>query len=83
VIAGIREPVGAIERRLAELGASDVANIEFVRQYTGAPLPDDRKSVSFRITADAPDRTLSSEDVGAIRSRIIDGMQASGYELRL
>lgn len=83
VIAGIQEPVGAIERRLAELGASDVVNIEFVRQYTGAPLPDDRKSVSYRITVSAPDRTLSSEDVGAIRSRIIDGMQSAGYELRL
>jgi phenylalanyl-tRNA synthetase beta chain len=60
-----------------------VIGIEFVRQYAGAPLPEDRKSVSYRITVGAPDRTLSSEDVSAIRSRLIEGMQSDGYELRV
>jgi hypothetical protein len=31
----------------------------------------------------ASDRTLSAEEVGAVRSRIIDGMRSAGYELRL
>jgi hypothetical protein len=31
----------------------------------------------------APDRTLSAEEVGLVRSRIIDGMRSAGYELRL
>ena len=83
VVSAIREPVGAIERRLRDLGGSDVIGIEFVRQYNGAPLPEDRKSVSYRITAGAPDRTLSSEDVAAIRTRLIEGMQSAGYELRV
>ncbi|MGA2599377.1 MAG: phenylalanine--tRNA ligase subunit beta [Bryobacteraceae bacterium] len=83
VVSAIREPVGDIERRLKDLGGSDVIGIEFVRQYAGAPLPEDRKSVSYRITVGAPDRTLSSEDVSAIRSRLIEGMQSDGYELRV
>ena len=83
VVAAIREPVGDIDRRLRELGGSDVIGIEFVRQYTGTPLPEDRKSVSYRITVGAPDRTLSSEDVSGIRSRMIEGMQSAGYELRV
>ena len=83
VVTGIREAVGDVERRLSEFAGADVVNIEFVRQYTGTPLPDDRKSVSFRITAGAPDRTLSAEDVSAVRTRIIEGMQHAGYELRL
>lgn len=83
VVAAVREPVGEIERRLAELAGPDLVSIEFVRQYVGAPLPEDRKSVSYRMTVGAGDRTLSSEDVGIVRGRVIEGMQAAGYELRL
>jgi len=54
-----------------------------VRQYSGPPLPAGKKSVSFRLTVAAADRTLASEEVGAIRGRIIDGMQQLGYELRI
>ena len=56
---------------------------EYVRQYSGPPLAEGFKSVSFRITVGSPERTLSSEDVAAIRNRIIDGMRALGYELRV
>jgi phenylalanyl-tRNA synthetase beta chain len=83
VISGVRDPVGDIEKKLAAGAGADLVQIEFVRQYAGAPLPHDRKSVSYRLTVGALDRTLSSEEVGAIRARIIDTMRAAGYELRL
>jgi len=83
VVSALREPVGDIENKLAAGAGADLVQIEFVRQYSGAPLPEDRKSVSYRLTVGAPDRTLSSEEVGSIRTRIIDTMRASGYELRL
>jgi phenylalanyl-tRNA synthetase beta chain len=83
VVAGLREPSGDIERKLSAAAGSDLVAIEFVRAYTGAPLPEDRKSVSYRLTVAAPDRTLSSEEVAAIRNRVIDAMRAGGYELRV
>ncbi len=83
VIAPLRDPSGKIERLLASAAGSDLVEIEFVRQYTGAPLPDDRKSVSYRLTVGAQDRTLSSDEVAAIRNRIIRALNESGYELRL
>jgi phenylalanyl-tRNA synthetase beta chain len=83
VVSALREPVGDIENKLAAGAGADLVQIEFVRQYSGAPLPEDRKSVSYRLTVGAPDRTLSSEEVGSIRTRIIDTMRASGYELWL
>ncbi|HTB19485.1 MAG TPA: phenylalanine--tRNA ligase subunit beta, partial [Bryobacteraceae bacterium] len=69
VVAGMREPSGEMERQLASAAGSDLVEIEFVRAYTGAPLPEDRKSMSYRLTVAAPDRTLSSEEVAAIRNR--------------
>ena len=51
-------------------------SIEFVRQYSGPPLEEGTKSVSFRLTVGSPERTLSSEEVGEIRARIIEGSPA-------
>ena len=71
-----------IERLLKSAAGSDLAEIEFVRQYAGAPLPEDRKSVSYRLTVGAPDRTLSSDEVTEIRNRIIDALRQANYDLR-
>jgi hypothetical protein len=35
------------------------------------------------LTIGARDRTLSSEEVGAMRAKIIDGMRAAGFELKV
>ena len=67
----------------SRLASEDLEAIEFVRQYSGPPLAEGTKSVSYRLTIAAPDRTLSSEEVGAVRSRIIDGMRDLGYDLRV
>jgi phenylalanyl-tRNA synthetase beta chain len=83
VVANLREPAGEIQRRLQDAAAGDLVEIEFVRQYTGAPLAADRKSVSYRLTIGAPDRTLSSDEVATIRNRVIEAMRQAGYELRI
>ncbi len=83
VVAGLRETAAALQKALAGFAGPLVESIEFVRQYAGPPLPPDRKSVSFRLTAGSPERTLSSEEVGEIRQRMIEGMRGLGYELRV
>jgi len=83
IVAGLRELVGEMESRLKALAGADLVSMEFITKYAGPPLPEDRKSVSFRLTVGAPDRTLSSEDVAAIRNRVIEGMRQAGYELRV
>ncbi|MGH9672426.1 MAG: phenylalanine--tRNA ligase subunit beta [Bryobacteraceae bacterium] len=83
VVAAERDVVGDIRRRLVEHAGGDLESIEFVRVYSGPPLAEGRKSVSFRLTVCASDRTFSSEEVGAIRTRIIEGMRSEGYELRV
>lgn len=83
VVAAPRDLAGDIGRRLERLAAGDLVSIEFLRVYSGPPLPPDRKSVSWRLTVGAADRTLSSEEVNAIRDRIIAGMRDAGFELRV
>ncbi|MGB9458313.1 MAG: phenylalanine--tRNA ligase subunit beta [Bryobacteraceae bacterium] len=83
VIAGLREPVGELQSKVQSFAGPLVESIEFLRQYSGPPLEAGQKSVSFRLIAGSPERTLSSEETSAIRARIIEGMRALGYELRV
>lgn len=83
VLAAPRDLVGDIQKHLVRLAGERLDSIEFLRQYTGPPLPEGTKSVSFRLTLASPDHTLSSDEVSATRNQIIEGMRALGYELRL
>ena len=83
VVAGARELVGDLQKLIAALAGEPLESIEFLRRYSGPPIPEGMQSVSFRLTVAAPDRTLSLEEAGAIRARIIDGMRERGYELRV
>jgi phenylalanyl-tRNA synthetase beta chain len=80
VVAAARSLALDVQKQLAELAGASLVAIEFVREYMLTP---EQRSVSFRITVGAPGKTLSSEEVGVVRQRIIDGMTARGYELRL
>jgi len=83
VIAGARELVADLRAKIAGFAGELLESIEYVRQYSGPPLPENTKSVSFRLTVGSSERTLSSDEMGAIRARIIDGMRGLGYELRV
>jgi phenylalanyl-tRNA synthetase beta chain len=83
VITDLRRPIGELQRELTALAGGELLSIEFLREYSGAPLAENTKSVSFRLTVGAQERTLSSDEVGAIRGRIIDGMRERGYDLRV
>src|SRR6185436_3649591 len=59
IVADVRDLVGNIQKHLVASAGDGLENIEFVRQYAGPPLPEGKKSVSFRLTVAAPGRTLS------------------------
>jgi phenylalanyl-tRNA synthetase beta chain len=84
VVAASRELIGDLLKNLIRFVPEGMLEgAEYIRQYSGPPLPDHFKSVSFRITIGSADRTLSSEEVGAIRNNLIEGMRGLGYELRV
>jgi phenylalanyl-tRNA synthetase beta chain len=83
VIAGLREYAGKLQAAIAGFAGPLLESIQFVRQYAGPPLAEGVKSVSFRLTVGSSERTLSSEEIAAIRAAIIDGMRGLGYELRV
>ncbi|MDQ6676796.1 MAG: phenylalanine--tRNA ligase subunit beta [Acidobacteriota bacterium] len=77
VFARPRELAADLERRMRIFAGPLLERIAYVREYAKS----DRKSVTFRFTVGAPDRTLSSEEVTAVRTAVIDGMRSLGYDL--
>jgi phenylalanyl-tRNA synthetase beta chain len=80
VVAPARGLIGQVQARLAHHAGPNLLSIVFLRDFT---LPDGQRSLSYRLTVGASDRTLSSEEVSAIRGRIIDGMREAGYDLKV
>ena len=73
-----RTLIGEVESAIPR--SAEILSVEFLREFE---TPDARRSLSFRITAGASDRTLSSEEVTAIRARAIEALQSRGYELKI
>jgi phenylalanyl-tRNA synthetase beta chain len=67
VEAPLRALAGDIEQKLAGATGSDLVEIKFLGEY----VKGERKSVSYRLSVGAWDRTLTSEDVATIRDRVM------------
>jgi phenylalanyl-tRNA synthetase beta chain len=83
VLVPLRTPVAEIQTRISTNGGAFLQSVEFVTQYQGAPLAADRKSVSFRVTLGAADRTLSSDEITQSRTSLIESLRSAGYDLRV
>ena len=83
VVTGLQELSGELRKRILAAAGSVCERVEYLYAYRGKPLPEDRQSLTYRVTLTAVDKTLSSDEAGAVRSAIIDDLRAAGYELRL
>ena len=71
VVATVRSGAGEL---LREVAVFDL--------YRGEQLGADRKSLALRLEFQAPDRTLTDEEVAAVRERIAAALEGIGGELR-
>jgi phenylalanyl-tRNA synthetase beta chain len=79
IVAGSHELVANLETKLRQLAGEGLVGLQFLLIF---PLPPDKKSVSFRLTLGADDRTLTADEVTRTRERVVEGIKSAGYELR-
>lgn len=82
VVAGLRDLCGDIASGIQQAAGPLCEKIAFLYAYQGKPLPDDKQSLSFRVTVSAADHTLANEDLTALRGAIIESLKSKGYEFR-
>ncbi len=80
VVAGPRVLIADVQNAMQKLAGDSLLKVEFLRDFA---LPTGDRSLSYRLTVAAADRTLAAEEVTAVRTAVIDGMRAAGYELRV
>ena len=80
VVAAKHALIGEVEDRVKTLAGDSLVSIVFLRDFS---LPDGQRSLSYRITVGSLDRTLSLEEIGLIRTGIIEGMRGAGFDLKV
>jgi len=82
VVAGLRVHCAELAARIRGAAGALCERVQYLYSYQGKPLPEDRQSLTFRVTLAAADHTLSSDEVSGVRSRIIAALETAGYAIR-
>lgn len=69
-----------VEDIIENTGGALLADTDVIDIYEGAELPDGKKNFAFRLLFQAPDRTLTDEEVNAIVDRITKTLEAENPE---
>ena len=64
-----------LEQVIRQLGGYTLREVSMLAEYAGPQLGPDARSLSFRLSFRADDRTLTNEEVSALQQRIIDGLK--------
>ncbi|MFH0975354.1 MAG: phenylalanine--tRNA ligase subunit beta [Spirochaetota bacterium] len=59
-----------------------IKSIDVFSVYEGAPIPQDMKSVSYRIIFNAKDATLTPQQIDGLQKKVIDALNKGGFKLR-
>ena len=55
-----------------DLGEPLIEHVEVFDQYVGAPIPNGKKSLAYRVSYRANDRTLTDSEVNELHQRLVD-----------
>jgi phenylalanyl-tRNA synthetase beta chain len=75
-------PAGDVEVAIAEGGGDLLARLELFDVYRGKQVGAGNKSLAIRLEFQAPDRTLTDDEVTGIRALIEDRIADLGGRLR-
>lgn len=71
-----------VEKAIKQAAGSLLVDLALFDVYRGPGVPEDARSLAYRLRLQAPDRTLTDDEVGQLRQRCIDGVAKLGATLR-
>lgn len=75
-------PVGTLEKAIVSGAGRLLERIELFDVYTGAQIPEGKKSVAYSIWLRSADGTLSDAQIDEVSAKIIQKLEAAGANLR-
>lgn len=76
VIVECDVPFEDVERAILKRGTELLQSTELVAVFKGNPIPEGKKSLSFRLEFRSSDRTLTDDDVSPVMADILAGLKA-------
>ena len=70
-------PADMVERALAEAAGDRLASLRLFDVYRGAGIAEGRRSLAYTLRLDAPDHTLTDDEVAEVRRRCIDAVESA------
>ncbi len=70
VVVGEDVPAERVRAVIASNGGPLFEHVDLFDVYTGTPIPEGQRSLAFRMTFRAPDRTLQDAEVSKVREKI-------------
>ena len=64
-------PAADIKALIAQTGKSSISDIRLFDVYRGEQIGNDKKSLAYSLTYQAPDRTMTDKEVAKIRKKIV------------
>jgi phenylalanyl-tRNA synthetase beta chain len=68
-------PASRVEELIREAGGDAITNVRLFDIYRGEQVGEGKKSLAYRLTYQAPDRTLTDAEAAAIRNRIVKRLE--------
>jgi len=69
-------PAGELLDALREAGGPELREVRVFDEYRGAQVGEGKRSLAFRAAFGSAERTLTDEDAGAVRARIVAALSA-------
>lgn len=70
-------PAADVERTLREAAGDLLVRLELFDVFRGAQVREGRRSLAYSLRLQAPDRTLTDEEVGEVRRRVIAAVESA------
>lgn len=74
-VLDVNVPAAKVEAALRKYAGALLEGLTLFDVYEGAPLEAGKRSLTYRLTFRAPDRTLSDAELSKVRTKIIRGLQ--------
>jgi phenylalanyl-tRNA synthetase beta chain len=76
IVVADDRPAGEVEASIRRHAGPLLRDVTLFDIYRGRPLPDDRRSLAYRLVFGAPDRTLVEEDLEGAVTAVTTGLAA-------
>jgi phenylalanyl-tRNA synthetase beta chain len=77
ILVDVGLTAGQVEAEIWRLASKQLEELECFDQYVGVGVPDGRKSLAFRLTLRAKDRTLKESEVSKTVDRVLAGLETA------